>query len=74
MKLMGEPIKQLGFDPNDENNWCDGTRAKFHVRVKGPKDKGCDFVQFTIQLESKLMISEIRTISMCRTRVFLGHN
>lgn len=37
---MGEPIKQLGFDANDENNWSDGTKAKFNVRVKGPKDKG----------------------------------
>lgn len=44
VKLMGEPIKQLGFDPKDENNWCDATRAKFHVRVKGPKDKGSDAV------------------------------
>lgn len=43
--LMGEPIKQLGFDPVDENNWCDGARAKFHVRVKGPKDTGCDSIQ-----------------------------
>lgn len=46
VKLMGEPIRQLGFDPSDENNWCDGKRAKYHVRVKGPKDKGCNSVTY----------------------------
>lgn len=46
VELMGEPIHQLSFDIGDENNWCDGYRAKFNVRVKGPKDKGKSFLHF----------------------------
>lgn len=38
--LLGEPIKQLGFKASDPENFCDGKTAQFHVRVKGPKDKG----------------------------------
>lgn len=40
IQYLGEPIKQLGFKIEDEDNWNDESRAKYHVRVKGPKDKG----------------------------------
>lgn len=41
IKYLGEPIKHVGFQLEDaENNNCDGQRAKFTVKVKGPKDRG----------------------------------
>lgn len=41
VKYLGEPIKEVGFDLADpEHNFCDGTKAQFEVRVRGPKDKG----------------------------------
>lgn len=40
IKLLGEPIKQLGFDYTNKDNYCDGRSARYHVRVKGPNDKG----------------------------------
>lgn len=40
IKLLGEPIKQLSFDLSDDDNYCDGRYAQFHVRVKGSNDKG----------------------------------
>lgn len=39
-KLLGQPIKQLGFDITDKDNHCDGKFAQYHVRVKGPNDRG----------------------------------
>lgn len=71
VQLLGEPIKQLGFDPVDVNNWCDGTRAKFHVRVKGPKDKG-----ISRQRKSNL-ISKFQPffcLYLYRNHIFLGHH
>lgn len=39
-QYLGEPIKQLGFRPDNEDNWCNGKQAQYHVRVKGTKDNG----------------------------------
>lgn len=39
--LLGEPIKEYGFDLADTNhNFCNEQQAQFEVNVKGPKDKG----------------------------------
>ncbi|XP_011209839.1 uncharacterized protein LOC105230633 [Bactrocera dorsalis] len=38
--LLGEPIKELGFDLSDSSNFSDGQVAQFMVHVKGVKDKG----------------------------------
>ncbi|XP_055837881.1 uncharacterized protein LOC129906231 [Episyrphus balteatus] len=44
VSLLGEPIKEIGFDLADEKkNSCDGNKAHFEVSVKGPKDKGTIF-------------------------------
>lgn len=40
IKLLGEPIKQLGFDMSDKENFIQGRSCQYHVRVKGPNDKG----------------------------------
>lgn len=41
VRLLGEPIKETGFDVNDiEKNHWDENRAAFEVTVSGPKDKG----------------------------------
>lgn len=41
VSLLGEPIKEMGFDLSDERkNFCDGYKAHFEVAVKGPKDRG----------------------------------
>lgn len=39
-KLLGQPIRQLGFDITNKDNHCDGKHAQYHVRVRGPNDKG----------------------------------
>ncbi|XP_054738737.1 uncharacterized protein LOC129244871 [Anastrepha obliqua] len=38
--LLGEPIREIGFDLGDTKNFADGKNAQFEVRVKGAKDKG----------------------------------
>ncbi|XP_018795942.1 PREDICTED: uncharacterized protein LOC108973269 [Bactrocera latifrons] len=38
--LLGEPIKELGFDLSNSSNFSDGQIAQFMVHVKGVKDKG----------------------------------
>lgn len=39
--LLGEPIREKGFDLGDtRRNFCDGSRAQFEVKVRGTKDKG----------------------------------
>lgn len=40
VQLLGEPIKELGFDLEDKENETDGKYAFFKVRVKGPNDRG----------------------------------
>lgn len=42
VKLLGDPIKQLGFDLSHKENFCEGRRCQYHVRVKGPNDKGIE--------------------------------
>lgn len=69
--LMGEPIKQLGFDTKDEKNWCDGARAKFHVRVKGPKDRGSSCFNTN---QWQIILFETHSFLIRRTSIFLGHN
>jgi cytochrome c oxidase assembly factor 1 len=44
--LLGEPIKEMGFDLGDEErNLCDEIKgtARLQVAVKGPKERGNDF-------------------------------
>lgn len=39
--LLGEPIREKGFDLGDtRRNYCDSNRAQFEVKVRGTKDKG----------------------------------
>uniref|UniRef100_A0A1A9WHV7 Cytochrome oxidase complex assembly protein 1 n=1 Tax=Glossina brevipalpis TaxID=37001 RepID=A0A1A9WHV7_9MUSC len=41
VNLLGEPIKDMGFDISDsEHNQCDGQTAQFEVAVKGSKNRG----------------------------------
>lgn len=40
MSLLGEPIKNMGFDVGDPQNNCDGQNAHFEVAVKGSKERG----------------------------------
>ncbi|XP_013106882.1 uncharacterized protein LOC106086671 [Stomoxys calcitrans] len=40
VSLLGEPIKNMGFDIGDANNACDGDKANFEVSVKGSKERG----------------------------------
>lgn len=40
VEFLGEPIEQEKFDSSDGYNFCDGTKARFAVNVKGSKDKG----------------------------------
>lgn len=40
--LLGEPIKESGFDLGDNSkNFCTDRHAQFEVKVKGAKAKGC---------------------------------
>ncbi|XP_020713398.1 uncharacterized protein LOC101456876 [Ceratitis capitata] len=39
-RLLGEPIKELGFDLSDSKNFSDGQNAQFEVHVKGSNDRG----------------------------------
>lgn len=44
VQLLGEPIKENGFDLGDSRrNYCTSTAAQFEVKVSGPKDKGTMF-------------------------------
>ncbi|KAH8421166.1 hypothetical protein KR009_006993 [Drosophila setifemur] len=38
--LLGEPIKELGFNVSNEKNRCDCEKAQLQVTVEGSKDKG----------------------------------
>ncbi|XP_037944916.1 uncharacterized protein LOC119677585 [Teleopsis dalmanni] len=40
VSLLGEPIKELGFDLSDKKNSCDGQKAHFEIKVRGPQDRG----------------------------------
>ncbi|XP_065369732.1 uncharacterized protein LOC135961994 [Calliphora vicina] len=40
VSLLGEPIKDMGFDIGDPQNSCDGQHAHFEVSVKGSKERG----------------------------------
>lgn len=42
--MLGEPIKEKGFDLGDPmRNFCTDRLAQFEVKVVGPKDKGTMF-------------------------------
>lgn len=41
--MLGEPIKDSGFDMSNANNICNADRAQFEISVRGPKDKGTVF-------------------------------
>ncbi|XP_068143800.1 cytochrome c oxidase assembly factor 1 homolog [Drosophila tropicalis] len=43
VSLLGEPIKESGFDMSDINNSCNAEKAQFEVSVRGSKDKGTVF-------------------------------
>lgn len=44
VQLLGEPIKEHGFDlGKSQSNFCTTTAAQFEVKVRGPKDKGTMF-------------------------------
>ncbi|EDW09553.1 uncharacterized protein LOC6579736 [Drosophila mojavensis] len=38
--LLGEPIKDSGFDISNSANTCNAESAQFEISVRGPKDKG----------------------------------
>lgn len=40
IQLLGEPIKELGFEMEDKENFSDGKTAHFRVKVKGSKERG----------------------------------
>lgn len=43
IKLLGEPIKESGFDMSNVTNTCNAEKAQFEVKVNGSKDKGVLF-------------------------------
>lgn len=52
--MLGEPIKEIGFDLGDEHrNYSDGKNARFEVSVKGPKQKGTVFFWAALDEEKK---------------------
>jgi cytochrome c oxidase assembly factor 1 len=38
--LLGEPIKDLGFDISDRYNYCNDKKVQLNVCLKGPKERG----------------------------------
>lgn len=38
--LLGEPIKESGFNLSNEKNRCDEDKAQLQFHVQGPKDRG----------------------------------
>ncbi|XP_055708417.1 uncharacterized protein LOC129804817 [Phlebotomus papatasi] len=38
--LLGQPVRDRGFDLSDKVNFCDGREAHFEVTVRGSKDRG----------------------------------
>ncbi|XP_011196645.1 uncharacterized protein LOC105221388 [Zeugodacus cucurbitae] len=57
--LLGEPIKELGFDLSDSNNFSDGQNAHFMINVKGFKDKGKMYFWATRTTESGWFIDRL---------------
>ncbi|XP_030388388.1 uncharacterized protein LOC115634668 [Scaptodrosophila lebanonensis] len=57
--LLGEPIRESGFDLSDANNTCDAQNAKFEVKVHGTKDKGTVFFWATNNKEKGWLIDRL---------------
>ncbi|EDW01311.1 uncharacterized protein LOC6560096 [Drosophila grimshawi] len=57
--LLGEPIKESGFDMSNVNNTCDANQAQLEISVRGPKDKGTVFFWATNKLESGWLIDRL---------------
>lgn len=59
ISLLGEPIKESGFDLSNPNNTCDAKHAQIEVSVKGPKDKGTVFFWASHHLEKGWLIDRL---------------
>ncbi|XP_034109697.1 uncharacterized protein LOC117571590 [Drosophila albomicans] len=57
--LLGEPIKDKGFDISNVNNTVDGNKAQLEVTVRGPKDKGTIFFWATNNAEKGWLIDRL---------------
>ncbi|EDW62150.1 uncharacterized protein [Drosophila virilis] len=57
--LLGEPIKDSGFDLSNVNNTCDADKAQFEISVRGPKDKGTVFFWATNNREKGWLIDRL---------------
>lgn len=57
--MLGEPIKNMGFDIGDANNASDGQTANFEVAVKGSKDRGKIFFWARRNEESDWLIDRL---------------
>ncbi|ALC40500.1 CG31913 [Drosophila busckii] len=59
VKLLGEPIKDSGFDMSNVNNTCDEHRAQLEVNVRGSKDKGTVYFWATNQPDKGWLIERL---------------
>ncbi|KAH8416245.1 hypothetical protein KR222_011829, partial [Zaprionus bogoriensis] len=59
VELLGEPIKESGFDISNVNNKSDAKHAQFEVSVRGPKDKGTLFFWAVNHLEKGWLIERL---------------
>lgn len=57
--MLGEPIKEFGFDLSNPNNTCSASHAQIEVKVKGPKDKGTVYFWATHHLEKGWLIDRL---------------
>ncbi|KAI8128836.1 hypothetical protein FF38_11403 [Lucilia cuprina] len=60
ISLLGEPIKDMGFDIGDPQNSCDGQNAHFEVSVKGSKERGKIFFSATRNEENGWLIDSLQ--------------
>ncbi|KAH8372055.1 hypothetical protein KR093_009817 [Drosophila rubida] len=57
--LLGEPIKDNGFDLSNVNNTVDAEKAQLEVTVRGPKDKGTVFFWATNNMDKGWLIDRL---------------
>ncbi|XP_034479848.1 uncharacterized protein LOC117785744 [Drosophila innubila] len=57
--ILGEPIRESGFDMANVNNTCDANKAQLEVTVRGPKDKGTLFFWATNNLDQGWLIDRL---------------
>ncbi|KAM8712426.1 hypothetical protein ACLKA7_012871 [Drosophila subpalustris] len=59
VNLLGEPIRESGFDMSNVNNTCDANKAQLEITVRGPKDKGTLFFWATNNMDKGWLIDRL---------------